>query len=158
MASKRIASELRSLADNPIEGTRITLEDESNIHEWRVDMDAPPSSVYKGGTFHISVVLPTQYPFKPPVLSFKTKIYHPNVTNDDKGSMCLGMLRSDTWKPPNKIAEVLRLVRTVLEVPQPDDAVETAIADQYKRDRSAFDKTAREWVTKFAQGGSKSGS
>ena len=46
--------------------------------------------------------------------------------------MCLGMLRSDEWKPPNKIVDVLRLVRAVLTAPQPDDAVEAGIADQYK--------------------------
>lgn len=65
--------------------------------------------------------------------------------------MCLGMLRADEWKPPNKIADVLRLVRTVLAAPQPDDAVETAIADQFKGDRKSFDKVAKEWVNKYAK-------
>lgn len=65
--------------------------------------------------------------------------------------MCLGMLRADEWKPPNKIAEVLALVRTVMAAPQPDDAVETAIAEQFKNDRAAFDKTAKEWTAKHAK-------
>ncbi|KAF2153247.1 UBC-like protein [Myriangium duriaei CBS 260.36] len=153
-ANKRISSELRQLSENPVEGTKVSLVDESNLNIWRVDMDGPLNSVYAGGTFHIEVNLPSQYPFKQPVLSFKTKIYHPNVTNDNQGSICLGILRSDTWKPIHKIAEVLRLVRTVLEAPQPDDAVEASIADQFKRDRAAFDKTAREWVEKYAKGSS----
>ena len=65
--------------------------------------------------------------------------------------MCLGMLRPDEWKPPNKIADVLRLVRTVLAAPQPDDAVEGGIAEQFKNDRKGFDKVAREWVSKYAK-------
>lgn len=61
------------------------------------------------------------------------------------------MLRADQWKPPNKIADVLKLVRQVLMAPQPDDAVEQGIADQYRNDRKGFDKVAREWVAKYAK-------
>jgi ubiquitin-protein ligase len=114
-------------------------------------MDGPPDSVYAGGKFKISVTLPKEYPFKPPVIAFKTKVYHPNVSNDDRGAMCLGMLRPDEWKPPNKIVDVLKLVRTVLAAPQPDDAVEAGIADQFKTNRREFDKVAREWVAKYAK-------
>lgn len=114
-------------------------------------MSGPADSSYSGGTFKIHVTLPKEYPFKPPVLSFKTKIYHPNVSNDERGAMCLGMLRADEWKPPNKIKDVLKLVRTVLAAPQPDDAVEASIADQFKNDRKAFDKAAKEWVQKYAK-------
>ncbi|PSK55883.1 Ubiquitin-conjugating enzyme E2 14 [Elsinoe australis] len=150
-ANKRIMNELAQATNSPVEGVTVNLPDESNVHLWMITMFAPADSVYSGGTFKIEVSLPKDYPFKPPVLSFKTKIYHPNVSNDDKGSICLGMLRSDQWKPPNKIVDVLKLVKTILSEPQPDDAVETSIADQYKRDYKAFEKTAKEWVGKYAK-------
>ncbi|TKX26276.1 ubiquitin-conjugating enzyme E2-2 [Elsinoe australis] len=150
-ANKRIMNELAQATNSPVEGVTVNLPDESNVHLWMINMVAPADSVYSGGTFKIEVSLPKDYPFKPPVLSFKTKIYHPNVSNDDKGSICLGMLRSDQWKPPNKIVDVLKLVKTILSEPQPDDAVETSIADQYKRDYKAFEKTAKEWVGKYAK-------
>ena len=38
-----------------------------------------------------------EYPFKPPVVKFKTKIFHPNV--DDDGSICVAILKPDAWKP-----------------------------------------------------------
>ena len=105
----------------------------------------------QGGKFIIHVNLPKEYPFKPPILSFRTKIYHPNVTNDDRGAMCLGILKAEEWKPPNKVSEVLRLVRAVLATPEPDDAVETGIAEQLKNDRKGFEKTAKDWVTRYAK-------
>lgn len=94
--------------------------------------------------------LPTEYPFKPPTVSFGTKIYHPNVTNDEKGSMCLGMLRADEWKPSSKIAAVLEFARQLLAEPMPDDAVEGRIAEQYKNDRKRYNEVAREWTRNYA--------
>lgn len=126
--------------------------------------------LYQGAKFHIQITLPKEYPFKPPTLSFRTKVYHPNVTNDERGAMCLGILRADEWKPPNKIVDVLKLVRVILETPQPDDAVELGIAEEFKNseysaisgvcgftrlmiktDRKSFDKTAKDWVNKYAK-------
>jgi ubiquitin-protein ligase len=105
----------------------------------------------QGGHYKLLLVLPHEYPFKPPTLSFQTKIYHPNVSNDDKGSMCLGILRSDAWKPPNKISAVLNLARNLLIEPNPDDAVEASIADQFKNNKKEFEKTAKDWVKRYAK-------
>jgi ubiquitin-protein ligase len=104
----------------------------------------------QNGKFLVKLSLPTEYPFKPPTVSFATKIYHPNVTNDEKGSMCLGMLRADEWKPSSKIAAVLQFARQLLSEPMPDDAVEGRIAEQYKNDRGRYDEVAREWTRKHA--------
>ncbi|GAB7339469.1 hypothetical protein MBLNU457_6094t1 [Dothideomycetes sp. NU457] len=150
-ANKRIMNELDQASNNPVEGTKVTLPDESNVFLWEVMLDAPSDSLYAGGKYKLEVALPKEYPFKPPTVNFKTKIWHPNVSNDDKGSMCLGMLRSDEWKPPNKIADVLKLVRTIMSSPQPDDAVEASIADQYKNKKAEFDAQAKDWVKKYAK-------
>ncbi|KAJ5861320.1 ubiquitin-conjugating enzyme/RWD-like protein [Penicillium soppii] len=147
---KRISKELGELTESPPEGITVTLADGENVYNWNVYMDGPEDSPYHNGKFLVKLTLPTEYPFKPPTVSFATKIYHPNVTNDDKGSMCLGMLRPDEWKPSSKIAAVLQFARQLLSEPMPDDAVESRIADQYKNDRGAYDATAREWTRKHA--------
>jgi len=150
-SNKRIMKEYSEVQNDPPPGCTIRLPKEDDMLVWDVIMAGPPDSIYSGGNFHIQIVLPKEYPFKPPVLNFKTKIYHPNVSNDERGAMCLGMLKAESWKPPNKIADVLKLVRAVLAAPQPDDAVETGIAEQFKNDKKAFDKVASDWVAKYAK-------
>ncbi|KKZ66942.1 signal peptidase I [[Emmonsia] crescens] len=154
-SQKRIAKELNELMESPPTGISVTLANGSDLYNWKVHMEGPESSPYNGGNFIINLSLPNDYPFKPPTVSFDTKIYHPNVTNDDKGSMCLGMLKSDEWKPSSRIAAVLEFARQLLVEPMPDDAVEGRIAEQYRDDRKRFDEIAREWTRKYATGGLK---
>ena len=101
------------------------------------------------------MTLPPNYPFKPPTVTFKTKIYHPNVSNDsppNSGMMCLGMLRDNEWKPSTKMNAVLEFIRQLLREPDPDDAVEAKIAEQYKADKASYEKEAREWTKRYATG------
>lgn len=65
--------------------------------------------------------------------------------------MCLGMLKPDLWKPSTKIAAVLEFARQLLKEPNPDDAVETTIAEQYKVDRPGWEKEAKEWTKRYAK-------
>jgi ubiquitin-protein ligase len=119
----------------------------------------------KGGAFDLFLVLPPQYPFRPPVLTFTTRIYHPNIstgpsgstapssgvsTPTDTGVMCLGMLKPEEWKPPTKIVAVLEFARQLLREPNPDDAVEGNIAEHLRSDRPGWEKQAREWTKKYA--------
>lgn len=59
--------------------------------------DNPP---YNKGAFRIEIVFPAEYPFKPPKIAFKTKIYHPNI--DEKGQVCLPIISAENWKPATK--------------------------------------------------------
>ncbi|KAE9987590.1 hypothetical protein EG328_002231 [Venturia inaequalis] len=144
--------ELAECTQNPPTGVTVKLIDDNDLHKWEIIMDGPEQSAYAGGHFTLHLTLPNNYPFKPPVLNFATKIYHPNISNDEKGSMCLGMLRPDEWKPPNRVLAVLELARSLLIEPLPDDAIETSIAEQYKNKRSEWEKEARSWTKRYAGG------
>jgi len=60
------------------------------------------------------------------------------------------MLRADQWKPPNKVSAVLLLIRQLMLEPDIDNAVEMSIADQYKNNRKEFEKTAKDWIKRYA--------
>ncbi|KAH8695469.1 putative ubiquitin conjugating enzyme, partial [Talaromyces proteolyticus] len=143
--------EFAELTETPPTGIKVELTNESDLYNWKVYMEGPVDTPYQGGTFIVNIVLPKEYPFKPPTVSFATKIYHPNVSNDEKGSMCLGMLKSDEWKPSSRIGAVLEFARQLLVEPMPDDAVEGRIAEQYQNDRKRFDEVARDWTRRYAR-------
>ena len=63
----------------------------------------PGQSPYNGGIFFLNIVFPPEYPFKPPRVSFTTKIYHPNI--NEKGGICLDILK-ENWSPALTISKV----------------------------------------------------
>lgn len=122
---------------------------------WHVTLKGPADTVYAKGNYGLVVTLPDNYPFKAPVVTFATRIYHPNVTNDSAGNICLSMLKTDNWKPALPMTEVLEAVRNLLVEPQPDDPLEARIADEYRTQREEFDKQATAYVEKYAKGAPK---
>ncbi|CAJ0891215.1 9206_t:CDS:2 [Entrophospora sp. SA101] len=75
-------------------------------------------------------------------------IYHPNI--DEDGSICVDLLKTDVWKPSTKITQVLKSIASLLEHPNPDDALVASIAEIYNTNKSKFDKTAKDFVKKYA--------
>ncbi|TVY36164.1 Ubiquitin-conjugating enzyme E2 [Lachnellula occidentalis] len=148
---KRISKELAEVTTSPPAGIKVSLVDDNNVHNWNIVMDGPEDSPYAGGKFKLLLVLPTDYPFKPPKINFKTRIWHPNVTFDEHGSMCIGILKPEAWKPSSKILSVLTATQNLLMEPVPDDAVETTAANSFKEDRAGFNKTAKEYTKKYAK-------
>ena len=41
----------------------------------------PPGTPYEGGTYVIDITIPQEYPFRPPIMRFDTKVWHPNVSS-----------------------------------------------------------------------------
>lgn len=72
--------------------------------------DSPP---YNKGAFKIEINFPAEYPFKPPKINFKTKIYHPNI--DEKGQVCLPIISTENWKPATKTDQGLYLFNCIKE-------------------------------------------
>ncbi|KAI4864161.1 ubiquitin-conjugating enzyme [Hypoxylon rubiginosum] len=151
-SQKRISKELQECMTSPPTGMTITLPSESDLHTWSVKLAGPPGSPYAGGLFTLSVVLPPDYPFKAPQVTFATRIYHPNVTNDSAGAICLGMLKAENWKPASRVRAVLDAVRQLLAEPNPDDPLEARIADEFRGAPREFEKNARSYVARYAQG------
>ena len=62
----------------------------------------PEDSAYTGGVFFLNIHFPTDYPFKPPKVTFVTRIYHPNINAN--GGICLDILK-DQWSPALTISK-----------------------------------------------------
>lgn len=58
-----------------------------NICEWRSTILGPPGSVYKGGMTLFDISFTSEYLFKPPKVTFWTRIYPCNINS--QGVICL---------------------------------------------------------------------
>ncbi|KAI3657038.1 hypothetical protein MP638_003256 [Amoeboaphelidium occidentale] len=146
-SNKRLLKELQVFTTNPPVGISAGPNGD-NVLEWQATIMGPADTPFKGGVFALNLSFKGDYPFKPPVVKFTTKIYHPNV-NDD-GSICLGLIKSDAWKPATRVVDVLNEIVELLKSPNPDDPLKADIAEQYVKDKAAFEKTAAEWTRKYA--------
>ncbi len=57
----------------------------------------------------------------------------------------------DNWSPALTISKVLISLCSLLTDPNPNDPLMPQIAHQYKTNRKAHDKMARQWTIKYAQ-------
>ena len=143
----RIAKELAEITLDPPSNCSAGPKDESNLYEWISTVMGPDGSPYAGGVFFLKITFPEDYPFKPPKVAFKTRIYHCNIAHD--GQICLDILK-DNWSPALTISKVLLSICSLLTDANPADPLVGSIAQQYKIDREEHDRIAREWVRKWA--------
>jgi ubiquitin-protein ligase len=66
--------------------------------------------------------------------------------------MCIGILKSEAWKPSSKILNILLATQSLLVEPNPDDALEASAAEMFKNNRKGFEKEAKKYVEKYASG------
>ena len=150
-ALKRIKKELEEINKAELEeGYSAAPENDSDMFKWVATIPGPEDSPYEGGIFNLSVEFPKDFPFKPPKVEFTTKVYHPNVKST--GTICLDILK-DAWSPDITISKVLMAINNLLINPNIDHPIEAEIAKQYKEDKAAFDKTAKDWTEKYAKEG-----
>ena len=146
MTERRIRSELKELIENPPANCSAGPIDD-NMHQWQATIMGPDKSPYEGGVFYLNIVFPKDYPFKPPKLTFLTKIYHCNISSG--GSICLDILK-EQWSPALTISKVLLSICSLMDDPNPDDPLVTDIADLLTSDKDKHDENAKFYTLKFA--------
>lgn len=127
--------------------------------------DNPP---YSKGAFRVEITFPAEYPFKPPKICFKTKIYHPNI--DEKGQVCLPIITAENWKPATKTdqgelrrtvsngCQISRFLLLVIQAlvalvndPEPEHPLRAELAEEFLKDRKKFMKNAEEFTRKHSE-------
>ena len=147
MALKRIQKELIDLGRDPPVNCSAGPTNEQDQFHWQATIMGPDDSPYTGGVFFLNIHFPPDYPFKPPKVTFTTKVYHMNINSN--GSICLDILK-DQWSPALTISKVLLSISSLLTDPNPDDPLVPEIANIFKSNKPQHDQTAREWTQRYA--------
>ncbi len=148
MSLRRIQRELMELKKDAPESCSAGPIGE-NLYQWEGMIMGPSESPFAGGIFALEIHFPSDYPFKPPKVLFKTKIYHPNI--HPNGHICLDILK-DQWSPALTIAKVLLSICSLLTDPNPNDPLCPDIAKEYVNNRAEYEEKARNWTVTYASG------
>lgn len=70
-AIKRIHADVRELIKEPSDQYHAAPL-ESNLFEWHFTLRGPPDTPFEGGVYHGRILLPPDYPFRPPDIMFTT--------------------------------------------------------------------------------------
>lgn len=144
---KRLNCELKEIIEHPPTNCSAGPSSLDNMYEWEAFILGPQDTPYQGGTFKLKITFPQNYPFKPPIIYFVTKIYHCNINYS--GGICLDILNTN-WSPALTISKVLLSICSLLDEANPDDPLVENIAYLYKHDRQQHDYNARQYTIKYA--------
>ncbi|KAK6944982.1 Ubiquitin-conjugating enzyme E2 [Dillenia turbinata] len=147
----RMQKELKLLLTDPPPG--ISLPNSAlSLSSIDAQIEGPEGTVYEKGVFKIKIQIPERYPFQPPIVTFASPIYHPNI--DTGGRICLDILNlppKGTWQPSLNISTVLMSIGLLLSEPNPDDGLMCEASREYKYNRHVFDQKARSMTEKYAK-------
>ncbi|KAK8062706.1 hypothetical protein PG997_014803 [Apiospora hydei] len=147
--TRRIAKELADIkADASSKITAEAAESTGDLTHLKASIPGPPGTPYEGGSFIVDVRIPTEYPFRPPVMKFDTKVWHPNISSQT-GAICLDTL-STAWSPVLTIKSSLLSLQSLLESPEPKDPQDAEVARMMMADPDGFNAKAHEWAISHA--------
>ncbi|EMR63640.1 hypothetical protein MGN70_002117 [Eutypa lata] len=153
MASNRLRRVAKELADIQADASvsHITAQPadvNADLTHLKASITGPPGTPYEGGKFVVDVKIPTEYPFRPPIMKFDTKVWHPNISSQT-GAICLDTL-STAWSPVLTIKSTLLSLQSLFESPEPKDPQDAEVAKMMMTDPPAFNKKAHEWAVQYA--------
>ncbi|XP_077464218.1 cell division cycle 34 homolog a isoform X2 [Stigmatopora argus] len=146
-SQKALMLEMKSLQDEPVEGFKITLVNESDMYNWEVAIFGPPNTHYEGGYFKALLKFPVDYPYSPPNFRFLTKMWHPNIY--ENGEVCIsilhppvddphsGELPSERWNPTQNVRTILLSVISLLNEPNTFSPANVDASVMYRRWRES---------------------
>ncbi len=146
---QRLRRDLKEFkSSQPKEILSLSPVDESkSLEHWEAKIQGSVGTPYEDGVFVLNIHITPNYPFEPPTIKFKTKVFHPNITS--KGEICLDILQ-DQWAVALTIEKALLSIVALLSAPNTDDFLTPEAAFLYKENREEYDKKAREWTRIYA--------
>lgn len=87
---------------------------EEDLFEWHFTLRGPPApSAYEGGIYHGRIILPSQYPLRPPAFRFMT----PTGRFEPNREICLSISghHEETWQPAWGIRTAMVAIRSFMD-------------------------------------------
>ena len=150
----RIKGELRKISMDKSDDIKLVLNSDDDFTRLLGSFIGFENTPYEGGLYEININIPSEFPFKPPKATFKTRVWHPNISSAT-GYICLDLLREGKWAAAISLKNVLTSIKTLLIMAEPNDPQDAVVASQYMRDKDCFEKTAAFWNHEYANGPKK---
>ena len=135
---KRILAEIAEYQRNPHPNIEI-YPCEQQLDFWRLLLVGPPGTPYEGGVFLLYAKFPTDYPQKAPEIRFVTPIYHCNVNGH--GKICHSVFDRN-YSSDFSVRRILDCVFGLLLTPEPEDPLDSALAQEYYDNLHEYERTA----------------
>lgn len=152
-----LQNQFKKIQSDPVEGIAVELKDD-NLHEWRVFIEGPKDTFYEGGVFQLVMKFPQDYPMNPPVVSFVSDFWHPNVYTD--GKVCIsilhppgvdemsGELPEERWLPTQTVTTILLSIISLLSAPNTSSPANVDASVEWRKNPASYRERIRALVDK----------
>ncbi|KAA8548004.1 hypothetical protein F0562_004433 [Nyssa sinensis] len=135
-ARKRLMRDFKRLQHDPPAGISGAPYD-NNIMLWNAVIFGPDDSPWDGGTFKLTLQFMEEYPNKPPIVRFISRMFHPNIYAD--GSICLDILQNQ-WSPIYDVAAILTSIQSLLCDPNPNSPANSEAARLFSENKREYNR------------------
>jgi len=137
---RRIQADIRELALEPSpEYHAAPLE--SDMFEWHFTIRGPPSTAFDGGVYHGRILLPPEYPFKPPHIILLTP--SGRFATNTKVCLSFSAYHPELWQPAWGIRLILEALISFLDTPA-DGAI--GALDWSETERKRLAQASQTWA------------
>ncbi|TFK42907.1 UBC-like protein [Crucibulum laeve] len=146
-AVKRIMQEARELANDPsTDYSAAPLEDD--IFEWHCTLRGPAGTEFEGGLYHFRILLPAEYPFRPPSLMMLT----PNGRFELNTKICISFTsyHEELWQPAWGVRTAIIGLQGFFPL-KGQAAVGVGSIEYPSSERKRLANLSREWVCPHCQ-------
>ena len=122
---------------------------QDNIRIWQAFIHGPGDTPFAGGTFELRIEVGSEYPIRPPLMKFVTRVFHPNI-HFETGEICLDILKME-WSPAWSLQAACRAVMALLAAPDADSPLNCDAGNMVRAgDMQAFQSVARMYCVEYA--------
>ncbi|KAJ4488218.1 UBC-like protein [Lentinula aciculospora] len=146
-AVKRIMQEARELANDP-SSDYTAAPSEDDIFEWHCTIRGPVGTEFEGGLYHLRILLPAEYPFRPPSLMVLT----PNGRFELNTKICISFTNyhEELWQPAWGVRTAILGIQGFFPL-KGQAAVGVGSVEYPSAERKRLAALSREWICPHCQ-------